>query len=113
MIFKSPKNNSDFSWTNHVFGKMIYYGISEGVIRRVINSPHRREVGIAPETVAVMQKSGTGKNPKEIWVMYCKDGSKKRIITAWRYPGISPVRDEIPIPDDILEMLSSEFNMKI
>ena len=89
MQFKRPKNDSKYSWTNHVVGKMLYYKISEGLVRRVITSPHRAEEGVAPNTIAVMQKTGTAKNPKEIWVMYVKDGSKKRIITAWRYPGIS------------------------
>jgi len=32
--------------------------------------------------------------------------SKIRIITAWKYPGKSPVRGPIPIPPDILEELS-------
>jgi len=111
MQFKNPKNDSRYSWTNHVFGKMMYYGISESLIKRVIRSPHRAEEGVAPDTIAVMQKTGSPKNPKEVWVMYCKDGSKKLIITAWRYPGVSPVRDQIPIPDNILEELSGEFNI--
>jgi len=111
MQFKRPKNDSKYSWTNHVIGKMLYYKISEGLVRRVIASPHRAEEGIAPNTIAVMQKTGTAKNPKEIWVMYVKDGSKKRIITAWRYPGISPIRDQIPIPNEIMEELASEFNI--
>ena len=84
MQFKPPKNDNNFSWTSHVLGKMMYYGISEGLIRRVVRAPHRAEEGVAPDTIAVMQKTGTQKNPKEIWVMYCKDGIKKKIITAWR-----------------------------
>ncbi len=111
MQFKPPKNDNNFSWTNHVFSKMMYYGISEGLIRRVVRTPHRAEEGVAENTIAVMQKTGTQKNPKEIWVMYCKDGTKKRIITAWRYPGVSPVRDQVPIPNAILEELSEEFNI--
>lgn len=113
MQFKPPKNDHNLSWTNHVFGKMLYYGISEGVIRRVVRSPNRAEEGVAPDTIAVMQRSGTKKNPKEIWVMYSKDGAKKKIITAWRYPGVSPVRDKVPIPNDILEEIYSEFNISI
>ena len=38
--------------------------------------------------------------------MYQKVGRKKRIITAWRYPGKSPLREVIPIPDDIREELA-------
>jgi len=96
----------------HVTGKMLYYGISEGLIRRVVRAPKRMEVGVAPGTVAVMQPTGT-KHQKEVWVMYQKINSKLktqnakiRIITAWRYPGKSPVRSAIPIPDDILAELN-------
>jgi len=111
MQFKKPKNTSSLSWTNHVIGKMMHYKISEGLIRRVIRSPHRAEEGIAPNTIAVMQKTGSQKNPKEVWVMYIKNNSGKKVITAWRYPGISPVREQIPIPNDILDELSEEFNV--
>ena len=34
-------------------------------------------------------------------------GKKKVIITAWRYPGKSPVREAIPMPADILEELKN------
>ncbi|MEK7519671.1 MAG: hypothetical protein AAB581_00275, partial [Patescibacteria group bacterium] len=88
-------------------GKMLYYGISEGLIRRVIHSPKRTEEGIAPGTVAVMQPTH-GKKKQEVWVMYAVAGTKKRIITAWRYPGVSPVRSAIPIPEGVLaELLES------
>jgi len=33
--------------------------------------------------------------------------SRKIIITAWRYPGKSPIREAIPIPADIIEELKS------
>ena len=108
MKFKLPKNDHKYSWTNHVVKKMMYYGISEGVVRRVAHTPHRAEDGVALDTIAVMQRAGSKKHPKEIWGMYQKSGEKKKIITAWRYPGVSPVRSAIPIPDDILEELTSE-----
>jgi len=38
--------------------------------------------------------------------------SQKIIITAWRYPGVSPVRDQIPIPRDIIEELRAEGVLK-
>ena len=91
----------------HVTGKMLYYGISEGLIRRVVRAPKRMEVGVAPGTVAVMQPTGT-KHQKEVWVMYQIvspkskiESQKVRIITAWRYPGKSPARD--PIPPEVLK----------
>lgn len=104
MQFKAPKNDAKYLWTMHVTRKMMYYGISEGLIRRVIKSPKRMEEGIAEGTVAVMQPTGA-KHQKEVWVMYQVVGTKKRVITAWRYPGVSPVRAQIPIPQDILAEL--------
>lgn len=79
-------------------------------------------------------RGGPGKQlswKEEIWVMYATKtnnqqlitnnknqkssvigyqslvGPKKIIITAWRYPGVSKVREAIPIPNDILEELKS------
>ncbi len=118
-----PKNDAKYHWTNHVSQKMIYYGLSADRVKRVIRSPHRSEKGIAPETIAVMQPGKTTSAKigqpatwkEEIWVMYAVRGGKtktvnlvprkKIIITAWRYPGKSPVREAIPIPNDILEEL--------
>src|SRR3989344_3199938 len=77
-MFKLPKNDAKYHWTNHVGQKMIYYGLSPDRVKRVIRSPHRSEKGIAPDTIAVMQ-AGTISPAKldkseswkeEIWVMY-------------------------------------------
>ncbi|MBX4189841.1 hypothetical protein KW791_00905 [Candidatus Parcubacteria bacterium] len=110
-----PKNDAKYHWTQHVTGKMLYYGLSADRIKRVLRNPKRSETGIAPETIAVMQEAGTPKKPSEIWVMYAQKSQrskntlekKKVIITAWRYPGKSPIRDQIPIPNDILEELKN------
>ena len=129
MRIQMPKNDSKYHWTNHVAQKMIYYGLSADRVKRVIRSPHRSEKGIAPDTIAVMcpgkaLRQAQGKPAvwkEEIWVMYAtakpskfKDDKfknlnipKKVIITAWRYPGKSPVREAIPIPNDILEELKN------
>ncbi|TSC90818.1 MAG: Uncharacterized protein CEN90_777 [Parcubacteria group bacterium Licking1014_17] len=119
-MFKTPKNDSKYQWTSHVTGKMAYYGISESLIKRIVRFPKRKEEGIAPGTVAVMQPGSNKKKPSEIWVMYQEIKSrqnpeeknkiqltmpKKRIISAWRYPGISPEGKEIPIPDEIRQEL--------
>jgi hypothetical protein len=96
-------------FTKHSEYKMRQYNLSGQKVRGVIRNPKRREVGIMPKTVAVMQplsvKKENGKETwkQEIWVMYKEEGSKKRVISAWRYPGISPKRD--PIPSDILREL--------
>jgi len=93
---------------------MRYYRLSENRTLRVLRSPERKEIGIAPRTVAVMQRAGTKKHPTEIWLLYQparnathsvaggKAKKKLKIISAWRYPGISPVREPPPIPEDIL-----------
>jgi len=88
------------TWTNHSKRKMKYYRLSESRVKRVINNPKRKEIGIAPGTVAIMQPTNS-KHTSEIWVMY----QKNKVITAWRYPGKSPVRGPVPIPEEILQEL--------
>jgi len=39
--------------------------------------------------------------------MYQQVGRRKKIISAWRYPGESPVGEPIPVPEDILEELKN------
>jgi hypothetical protein len=117
MRFKIPKNTEYLVWTNHSIGKMRQYQLSEQRIRRVLNAPKRKEEGIAPNTVAVMQSTGTQKRPTEIWVMYQHLNSKLkgqksklrkiRIISAWRYPGISPIRTVPNIPEEVWGILES------
>ena len=107
-IKKFPRDDAGLLWTNHAIRKMAFYRLSESTVRRVLRHPLRSEEGIAPKTVALMQPVKTSKKPHEIWLMYQNVGSKKRIITAWRYPGRSPVRSRIPIPQDILEELENE-----
>jgi hypothetical protein len=126
-----PKNDAKYHWTNHVAGKMVYYGLSADRVKRVMRNPYRSEKGIAPDTIAVMQPGKTtpavaGKPAswkEEIWVMYAEKagpkgksmmdqmqnflGKKKVVITAWRYPGKSPIREAIPIPSNILEELKN------
>jgi hypothetical protein len=107
------KNTKEFVWTKHAVSKMRFYGLSENQIKKIFRAPSRIEQGIAPGTIALMQAVG-GKRKTEVWVMYqkTKSGSprsrvgagQKKIITAWRYPGKSPVR-EVPIPSEILKEL--------
>lgn len=106
MRFKLPKSTDRISWTKHSIRKMQYYQLSESRLKRVLNNPKRKELGIAPGTVAIMQATGSKKHPTEIWLMYknLKEG-KIRIITAWRYPAISPIRGPVPIPEEILKEL--------
>lgn len=135
-MFKLPKDDLKYQWTNHVKDKMVYYGISESLIKRIVRFPKRIEEGIAPKTTAVMQSGSNKKKPSEIWVMYQEIGQRPisgdkrqetsnkkfknlslgrlslvsprmRIISAWRYPGISPIGRKIPIPEEILQELGN------
>lgn len=121
MKAKFPKNDEKYQWTEHVKDKMLYYGISASLIRRIVRFPKRREEGVAPRTIALMQPTSSGK--QEIWVMLQEikkstiktqntnaklknfQQPKIRIISAWRYPGISPMNKPIPMPDEIRQEL--------
>ena len=128
MVFRSvmrklPHQTREFFWTSHALAKMRQYGLSEQKVRGVIFRPNRKEEGIAPKTVAVMQKAGSARRPYEIWVMYQivrnthsaerhssrpaseihLRGVQRKIISAWKYPGISPKRH--PMPEHVLNEL--------
>ncbi len=104
MFRESPQNTEKFLWTQHVKRKMRQYQLSESRLKRVMRAFERKEEGVAPYTCAIMQGSGTKKHPKEIWLMYQIKNKRVKIISAWRYPGISP-KKEVPIPEDILKEL--------
>ena len=97
---------------------MTFYGLSPDRVKRIIRNPKRVEDGIAENTIAVMAQGTNTKKPSEIWVMYQEKNQnakiknqnfgKKVIISAWRYPGVSPIGKQIPIPADILEELKKE-----
>jgi len=101
-------------WTQHSRAKMRQYRFSEKRVLSILRRPDRREVGIAPKTIAAMQASGTKKHPGEVWMMYSyinrtAAGKKERIlriISAWRYPGRTPLGQHPIIPEDTLEELS-------
>lgn len=109
----------NYLWTKHAEEKLKFYGLSKQRVVRVIRHPNRIEEAIVPECVAVMQPINK-KHASEIWSMYVKKPKLKtkklklnnqedqiKIISTWRYPGKSPVRGEVPIPDDILEQLNT------
>lgn len=131
MKIQLPKDDSKYQWTNHVKGKMLYYGISASLIKRTVRFPKRKEEGVAPRTIAVMVPYGSPTPGKklpyrgEVWVMYQELGRrpssnssqltinispKLRIISAWRYPGMSPIGKKIPIPDEIRQELEELIN---
>lgn len=119
MKFKISKKFDKYQWTQHSLMKMKYYGLSQQRITRVIKSPARIEEGIVENTIAVMQptslntKDGKRRWTSEIWAMYQIRGRSDllnkqkqfKIISVWRYPGVSPKRD--PIPLEILEEIKN------
>ncbi|KPJ57067.1 hypothetical protein AMJ49_02845 [Parcubacteria bacterium DG_74_2] len=108
MIFlKRPKDTQNIHWTRHSKNKMRQYQLSEKRVLRVLRNPERKEEGVAQKTIAVMQPYGTKKHPKEIWVMYQIKDKKLKIISAWRYPGKSPIGKIPEIPEDTLKELEN------
>jgi len=113
MLLKLPSEGK-IHWTKHSKEKMRQYQLSEKRVLRVLRHPDRKEMGVAPKTIALMQSTGTKKHPTEIWLMYQLVSSKIkkqkpklrqiRIISTWRYPAISP-KGKPPIPEDTLDIL--------
>ncbi len=90
------------SWTLHAQAKMGFYRLSQARVRRVLNSPKRVEEGVAPKTVAMMQPASFKRTIKgketwtqEIWVMVQDVGPHRRVISAWRYPGVTKPRSAV------------------
>ena len=88
-------------WTHHSRAKMRQYGFSEARVKRIIHSPMRIEEGIAPKTIAMMQRAGSKRHPYEVWVMIQETPKKRKVISAWRYPGVTKPGD--PLPPEILK----------
>ena len=112
-------------WTEHAKVKMRQYGLSKQKVLSIMRSPERCEIGIAPGTNASMRTNKVffrekqitlkkawkpRKAPGEIWVMYRDTSEHRKIISAWRFPGVSKPGEEIPIPEEIRrELLISEI----
>ncbi len=100
-------------WTEHAKVKMRQYGLSKSKILSILRTPERKEQGIASGTTAAMQTkkvfgsaAKTDKRPPgEIWLMYSDAGPQRRIVSCWRYPGISKPGESIPIPQEIKDEL--------
>lgn len=84
---------------------MRFYHFSKQRVLRVLNSPKRIEEGVAPDTIAMMQSAGSQKHPYEIWMMIQETKTKRKIISAWRYPGITKPGE--PLPEEILKEIIS------
>lgn len=130
---KAKKNSGPYIFTLHAEYKMREYHLSRQRVIRVIRNPKRKEIGIVENTIAVMQpaslhhKNGKETWTQELWVMYVIPSAGKRskknkleslltkpqmrIISAWRYPGVSPKRD--PIPEGILQEIADWHSMEV
>jgi hypothetical protein len=127
-------------WTKHSEIKMKQYGLSKNKILNIIRKPERTEEGIVLGTTAMMRTNkvfsnatfkknlrldlkvktspallklrGVRKAPGEIWLMYKDAKDARKIISAWRYPGVTKPGEQVPIPTDIRAYLetSNEFN---
>ena len=69
-------------------------------------------VTISPKASLVWKPK---KAPGEIWLMYkdaksVSEGQIRKIISAWRYPGVSKPGEEIPIPEEVRLELMEEKN---
>lgn len=106
MFLKSPKEER-IVWTSHSKRKLRQYRFSEKRVLRIFRKPDRIEEGIAPGTVAAMEITGTKKHPTEAWVMYqlLKRPRGIKIVSAWRYPGRTPIGGRPIIPEDTLREL--------
>ena len=110
------------SWTHHAQAKMNFYRLSPARVRRVLNSPKRVEEGVAPKTVAMMQpaaiktaagRAGAKKEERwtqEIWVMIQDTRRERKVISAWRYPGVTKPRSAVAM--DAMRREYGEFLSK-
>lgn len=107
-------------WTQHSEIKMRQYGLSKSKILNLLRKPERIEDGIVNGTTAMMRTNkvfnnstykktlrldlkvkGIRKAPGEIWLMYKDIREQRKIISCWRYPGVTKPGEQIPIPEDI------------
>jgi hypothetical protein len=97
-------------WTAHAKAKMQFYKLSPSRVRHALHSPKRIEEGVAPKTVAMMQPGAMKKNgqketwSQEIWVMFQDSPRERKVISAWRYPGVTKPRSAI-----LRQMARQEF----
>lgn len=119
------KKPAKLEWTLHARAKMNHYRLTPSRVRHVLHSPKRVEEGVAPNTIAMMQPASLktaaarqieGRYPglaakketwtQEIWVMVQDKKGIRTVISAWRYPGMSKVRDAIFLKKEYNEFLT-------
>ncbi|HUC31261.1 MAG TPA: hypothetical protein VMR99_01060 [Candidatus Paceibacterota bacterium] len=101
-------------WTLHARAKMNHYRLTPSRVRHVLHSPKRTEEGVAPKTVAMMQPVSMkliGRKEswtQEIWVMIQDAADGRKVISAWRYPGVTKPRDAAFLKKEYGEFLLDE-----
>jgi hypothetical protein len=122
-MFIQARQVKPLAWTEHSKIKMRQYGLSKQKILGILRKPERVEQAIVPGLVAAMKTNKIffrekkidikkalwqqKRSPGEIWVMYKDNNQERKIVSVWRYPGISKPGDEIPIPEDIKDFIKS------
>ena len=114
------KKPIQLQWTLHARAKMNHYRLSPARVRHVLHSPKRVEEGVAPKTVAMMQpvsmklitaKTGGAQKEswtQEIWVMVQDVADARKVISAWRYPGVTKPRDAAFLKKEYGEFLADD-----
>ena len=108
----SINKSVQLQWTLHARAKMNHYRLSPARVRHVLHSPKRVEEGVAPKTVAMMQPVSmkiVGKKEswnQEVWVMVQDAGGVRKVISAWRYPGVTKARDAAFLKKEYSEFLA-------
>ncbi len=106
------KKSVQLQWTLHARAKMNHYRLSPARVRHVLHSPKRVEEGVAPKTVAMMQPVSmkiVGKKEswtQEVWVMVEDAKDVRKVISAWRYPGVTKPRDAAFLKKEYREFLA-------
>ena len=100
------KDISPGCWTASASGHLMVAENFEKAVKREA----KEELGIILKQKDL--KWRPRKAPGEIWLMYKdvkkqSEGNIRKIISAWRYPGISKPGEAIPIPEDIKIFLKS------
>jgi hypothetical protein len=141
-MIKLENNFKKIVWTQHSEIKLKQYGLSKAKISSLIHKPERIEEGIVEGTTVMMKTNKVFTNnsfkknlrldlkvktdskkftfancnikkaPGEIWVMYKDIKDLRKIISCWRYPGVTKPGEQVSIPADIKLYLetSYEFN---
>jgi len=97
------KTEDKYIWTSHALAKMRHYKMSASVVKRIVRHPDRVEESVVEDCIAAMKLTQSKQYP-EAWVIYkpVKDSTKSnskgklKILTSWKYPGISKERNAIP-----------------